>query len=92
VRVYYYMVVARHAGAHLEDVEQGLRGLEDLHVRRLRLLDRLVVLVPRLHLARQRLINLRQPVRQDGQVLLDLGLLLQRPAVMSTHTHAIDAG
>ena len=60
----------------LEHVEQCLRRLQDLHVRRLRLLDRFIVLVPRLHLACQRLVDLALPVREDGEILLDLRLLL----------------
>ena len=62
---------------HLEHVEERLARLEDLHVRRLRLMDRFVVLVARLNFARKCLVDLRQAIRQDGQVLLDLGLLLR---------------
>ena len=60
----------------LEDVEQRLAALHDLGVRRLRLLDRLVVLVARRDLARQVVVQPRQPLGQDPQVVLDLGLLL----------------
>ena len=53
-------------GLSLEDVEERLRRLEDFHVRGLRLLDRLVVLVPRHDAPRERLVDFRQPVRQDA--------------------------
>lgn len=45
-------------------------------VTHLRLLHRPVVLISSLDLSREALVNLAQAVRQDAQVLLDLGLLL----------------
>ena len=57
-------------------MQQSLGTLQNLHVRRLRLLDRLVVLVPGLDFPRETLVDFRQPVRQNAEILLDLGLLL----------------
>ena len=53
----------------LEHVQEGLRTLENLHVRGLSLLDGLVVLVTGLHLACEGLVDLGKAVRQDAQVL-----------------------
>ena len=65
-------------------MKQGLGGLEDLHVSGFRLLDRLVIFVACLGLANQALVHLLQPIREDGELFLDLGLvflLLQDLAV-----------
>ncbi len=61
---------------HLEHAQQRLAGLQDLHVGRLRLLDGLIELQARLHLARQALVQLAQPLRDGGEVPLALCLLL----------------
>merc|ERR1719502_2593404 len=63
-------------GLALEHVQQRLARLQDLHVRGLRLLHRLVVFVPRLRLAHERLVDLLQAVGQERELLLDLALVL----------------
>merc|ERR1719389_202795 len=60
----------------LEDVQERLGRFKDLHVRRLSFLDGLVVLVARLSLSNEALVNLLQTVGEDGKLLLDLGLVL----------------
>ena len=62
-------------GLTLHNVQQRLRRLQDLHVRSFRLLDRLVVLVARLRLAHQGLVDLLQTIGQHGQFLLDLAFV-----------------
>ena len=57
----------------LEHVQQRLRALHDLLVGRLGLLDRFVVLVPRRDFSREVVVDARQPLRQDAQVVLDFG-------------------
>lgn len=56
-------------------MQQRLRGLQDLHVGRLGLLDRLVVLVPRLRLPHEALVQLLQTIGENGELLLDLRLV-----------------
>merc|ERR1740120_185128 len=60
----------------LENMQQGLGRLQDLHVRSLGLLDGLVVLVASLRLAHEALVNLLKPVSEDGELLLDFRLVL----------------
>jgi len=60
----------------LQHVQQRLGRLHDLGVGSLCLLDRLVVLVAGRDLACEVVVDSRQPLRQDAQVILDLGLLL----------------
>lgn len=60
----------------LEHVEERLRRLENLHVRRLCLRDCLIVLVPGRDLARQGLVDAGQALSQDAKIILDLVLLL----------------
>ena len=55
-------------GFTLEDVEEGLGRLEDLHVRTLTLVEGPVVRFPSCNLPCQRLINPREPLRQDAEV------------------------
>ena len=54
-------------------MQQRLRALHDLGVGRLGLGDRLIVLGARGHLAREVVVDAREPLRQDAQVVLDLG-------------------
>ena len=49
----------------LEDVQQRLRAFQDFHVGRLRLHDRLVVLVARGYFARQGVVDAREPAAID---------------------------
>merc|ERR1719163_292472 len=58
-----------------QNMEQGLRRLQDLHVGSLCLLDGLVVLIPGLGLADQAFIDLLQAIREDRELLLDLCLV-----------------
>eukprot|EP00444_Apocalathium_aciculiferum_P023181 CAMPEP_0183437704 /NCGR_PEP_ID=MMETSP0370-20130417/74246_1 /TAXON_ID=268820 /ORGANISM="Peridinium aciculiferum, Strain PAER-2" /LENGTH=110 /DNA_ID=CAMNT_0025625613 /DNA_START=169 /DNA_END=501 /DNA_ORIENTATION=- len=57
-------------------MEQRLGRFEDFHVSRLSLLDGLVVFVPGLRLSDEALVQPLQAVRQDGELFLDLGLVL----------------
>ena len=57
----------------LEHVEEGLRRFHNLGVRGLGLGDGLVVLGARRDLAREVVVDPRQPLRQDPKVVLDLG-------------------
>eukprot|EP00321_Phaeocystis_globosa_P019359 CAMPEP_0118832704 /NCGR_PEP_ID=MMETSP1162-20130426/40113_1 /TAXON_ID=33656 /ORGANISM="Phaeocystis Sp, Strain CCMP2710" /LENGTH=131 /DNA_ID=CAMNT_0006764323 /DNA_START=38 /DNA_END=430 /DNA_ORIENTATION=- len=63
-------------GLPLEHMQQRLRALHDLGVRAFRLLDRLVVLVAGGDLAREVVVDSRETLGQDAQVVLDLGFLL----------------
>ena len=63
-------------GFSLQHVHERLRRLQDLHVRRLSLLDRLVVLVPRLGLADERVVHLLQPVSERRELHREAALLL----------------
>lgn len=51
----------------------------------LRLLHRPVVLISSLNLSREALVDLAQPVRQDAQVLLDLGFLFFLLQYLAVH-------
>ena len=53
----------------LQHVQQRLRTLQNLHVRSLGLLNRLVVLIPCLLLPCQALVELLQAVRENAQIL-----------------------
>ena len=60
----------------LEDVQQSLRTLQDFVECTLRLLDRLVVLVPGRVLLRQRIIDGFKPISEWLHLFLDLSLFL----------------
>ena len=60
----------------LEHGEQCLRRLKNLAVSGLRLLNRPVVLVSRGDLSGQLLVQMGEPPRQDGEVVLNFRLLL----------------
>jgi len=60
----------------LQHMKQRLTGLKNLHVSSFSFLNGLVVLVTSLGFAGEGLVDLREAVRQNRQVLLDLGLLL----------------
>ena len=57
-------------------MKQRLGALQNLHVSSLSLLNCLIVLVPGLGLAGEGLIYLGEAIGEDGEILLDLGLLL----------------
>merc|ERR1719240_690332 len=63
-------------GLSLQDMQQRLRRLKDLHVGSLGLLDCLVVLVPGLRFPDKTLVDLLEPVGEKRELLLDLTLVL----------------
>mmetsp|Transcript_33085 Transcript_33085/g.77421 ORF Transcript_33085/g.77421 Transcript_33085/m.77421 type:complete len:200 (+) Transcript_33085:62-661(+) len=60
----------------LEHVQERLGTLENLHVGCLSLHDCLVVLVARCNLTSERVVDARQPLGQDAEIILDLLFLL----------------
>eukprot|EP00429_Kryptoperidinium_foliaceum_P057974 CAMPEP_0176081268 /NCGR_PEP_ID=MMETSP0120_2-20121206/40652_1 /TAXON_ID=160619 /ORGANISM="Kryptoperidinium foliaceum, Strain CCMP 1326" /LENGTH=121 /DNA_ID=CAMNT_0017415037 /DNA_START=123 /DNA_END=488 /DNA_ORIENTATION=+ len=63
-------------GLPLQDMQERLRRLQNLHVGALRLLNRSVVLVSRLGFPHEAFVQALQAVRQDRELLLDLRLVL----------------
>merc|ERR1719272_1864925 len=59
-----------------QHMQQGLRRLENLHVSGLSLLYSLVVLIPGLCLTDKAFVDLLQTICEDGELLLDLSLIL----------------
>lgn len=58
----------------LENMEQCVRGLEDLHVRCLGFINGGVILSPRLHTLCQAFVNAAQAIGQNANILLNLSL------------------
>ena len=67
------LLLAKVDALALEHVQEGLRALHNLGVGGLRLGDGLVVLGARGDLAREIVVDAREPLGQDPEVILDLG-------------------